>query len=220
MENMIPYLHKRQAMAVAREYGFSKETAGILGQSAQWTDWHRWNKCIPNAATPSTTEYGEPTDPKLASQATSAQLKEYIAQIQHSPSSERLVWLGFAIHLIQDLAVHQGMTNEEHAVRTLSLFFNPDWNLRDYARARKLLRRFMDALHQKIGDEAFDELRQSAGARPLNNSEREKLLGPTDFSLRSAVFGFMQKVFEYIFAKPERRRVRWDLDAVLSEGLR
>ena len=48
------------------------------------------------------------------------QLKR-VADACTKPAEERLYWLGYALHGVQDLAFHQGISNAEHAYRDAKL---------------------------------------------------------------------------------------------------
>ena len=70
-----------------------------------------------------------------------------------------LYWLGYALHGIEDLAVHKGITNGEHA----SAANNPDFEAADVALSYVYARRMLDAVRSALGQDGFDRLRNHDG---------------------------------------------------------
>lgn len=213
---MIPPLHRWVSVRALRAFGFSPRARRLVGETSRWTDWYRWNDHAANAATLHRPD-GTPQDPVAAAALTTSYLRAYLQRLADGPISERFVWLGFALHLVQDLASHQGRTDPEHTFQLFLMLPNPDWSPAAVRRGLDYSRRLLGTLRQRLGP-GFDELRRAAGARRLTSAEAERLLGPKDFSL-PALFETLAAARLYLRTPRAIRRVRWDTEAVLSAGL-
>lgn len=214
---MLPLLHARLTKKLLLKNGFSPEAARIVAETVMWPDWYRWNDLEYHAATPHNIHHA-PTDPALAAENSSRLLRSFIEHIRAAAMSEQLVWLGFALHLVQDLAVHQGRTTLEHSSQALAVFTNPDYNRERYSCASSYSWILLEALPRLIGDTAYKELCQSVQARLLTLDEQSKLLGPRDFSPWT-LWSFFGQGLRYWKNRNPNKRVRWDTEQVLANGL-
>lgn len=214
---MVPFLHRWVSQRVLREAGFSQNVVRIVGETSRWTDWYRWTDNLANASTP-TDRAGRPTmDPTAAAQAGAAILRGYLRAIETSPVNEQYLWLGFALHWVQDLAAHQGRTDPEHTAETLLIIANPDWNPWAVRRGIRYCRKLLAALRDRLGPR-WPDLQRGVNARLLTAEEAEKLLGPKDFSWPH--FWQTLMTFRHYLKTPQtKRHVRWDAERVLAEGL-
>lgn len=215
---MIPFLHRWVSQRVLREAGFAPHVVAIVGETSRWTDWYRWTDTLANAATP-TDSRGQPTmDPKAAAQLSVAIFQDYLRKIETSPLNEQYVWLGFALHWAQDLAAHQGRTDPEHTTETFLLLPNPDWSPRAVRRGLTYCRQLLTAIGDRLGPR-WGKLQAGDNARLLTNDEATKLLGPRDFTWPN--FWHTMLAFRHYFKTPKAtRRIRWDVERILEEGLR
>ncbi len=213
---MIPFLHRWVSQRVLHEAGFAPNVVTIVGETSRWTDWYRWLDNIANAATP-TDAHGTPMDPAAASVACAKTLQGHLRNIETSRLNEQLVWLGFALHLAQDLAAHQGRTDPEHALQVYLILPNPDWRPAAIRRGLRYSRHVVATVRQRLGDR-FGELQAGTGARLLTPKETTTLLGPKDFTWPN--FWQAMSTFRHYFKTPKvKRRIRWDTERVLAEGL-
>lgn len=213
---MIPPLHRWVSQTALRSFGFSKTAVRIIGQTSQWTDWYRWTDNLANASTPND-EAGRPQDSERAATACSALLREYCQRLAASDLNEQFVWLGFALHLAQDLASHQGRTDVEHTVQILWILPNPDWSWRAIRQGQDYSRRVLMAVRDRLGPD-WNALVRADGARLLTVAEAKRLLGPRDISWPS--FWKTMLMFRHYARLPRaQKQIRWDTDTVLANGL-
>lgn len=213
---MIPFLHRWVSQRVLREAGFSLSVVNIVGETSRWTDWYRWCDNIANAATP-TDDQGRPTmDPGAAADACAKRLGSYFENIETGDLNTQLVWLGFALHLAQDLAAHQGRTDPEHTIETFLIIPNPDWNPWAVRRGLEYSRRVLNAVRSRLGSR-FSTLQRGDGARLLTADEARRLLGPRDFTWPN-FWHTMLAFRHYLWTPKEKRRIRWDVERVLGQG--
>lgn len=215
---MLPYFHQSQSKKLLQKHGFSKIATSIVSETSKWPDWFRWNEYAPHAQSPSLPT-GQPIDIEENKNASSSLLREYLDLIRRSDANERLVWLGFALHLVQDLAVHQGRTNDEHAWQILLGLPNPDLNIRGLRQGKVYGARLLEHIERTFSTNEYEKLRTSAGARLLSESEQVALLGPRDFSWGS-IPGFIQIGLRYPFLRSEWKHIRWYTEQVLRDGLK
>ncbi len=209
---MLPWLHKGTTRRLLSQRGFPEAVIRVAEQTAKWPDWYRWQEVIAHSATPIGPN-GEPDNPVEAARACSGLLRNYLGRMREAPAAERLVWFGFALHLVQDLGVHQGRTNQEHSLQALLVFPNPDYSPALLRRASQLTARFLDSLPAPL----LQELRSSDGARLLNDDEARALLGPKDISLTS-LWDFILDGFRYLRSRNPKKRIRWDIHRVVDEA--
>jgi len=215
---MLPYFHQSQSKELLKKHGFSKIATLIVSETSKWPDWFRWNEYAPHAQGPSLPN-GQPIDIEKTKNAASSLLREYLDLISRSEPNERLVWLGFALHLVQDLAVHQGRTNDEHAWQIFLGLPNPDLNLRGLRQGKLYGARLLQHIERAFSKDEYEKLCTSTGAHLLSNPEQTALLGPRDFSWGSMI-GFAKIGLRYPFLRSEWKHIRWDTEQVLRDGLK
>lgn len=215
---MLPYFHQTQTRNLLKKQGFSDIVTSIVSEASKWPDSYRWTNHASHAQSPSGSD-GLPHDIKQAQNDCSGLLREYIETIRNSEPNERLVWLGFALHLVQDLAVHQGRTKNEHAWNALLWFPNPDWSLNGLRQGAKYIQHLIQHIEKTFPTEEYQKLRAGIGVRSLLESERTSLLGPRNYSRRSLI-GFIPVGLRYPFIQDKSKRARWDTEQVLRDGLR
>ncbi|MBI3114921.1 MAG: hypothetical protein HYZ09_00300 [Candidatus Kerfeldbacteria bacterium] len=213
---MLPFLHRWVTQRALRRRGFAPSVVHLVGETSRWTDWYRWSDNIANASTPLGPN-GLPLDPDWAASACSALLRRYLARMEASPLNEQLVWLGFALHLAEDLASHQGRTDIEHTAQVFLIFPNPDWSLAGIRRGLTYGDRVLQAISQRLGAR-FAELQIGSGGRLLTRAEADALLGPRDFTWPN-FWRTMLACRRYLRTPRHLRRVRWDCEQVLRNGL-
>ncbi|MFH0853638.1 MAG: hypothetical protein V1853_04515 [bacterium] len=214
---MLRSLHRSLTKEVLKEFGYSKHTQKIVGETVCWPDWYRWEACAPHAETPHQ-ENGQPLDPAQASLETVKALRTYLNRIETTNPNERLVWLGFALHLVQDIATHEGMTNPEHSMRVFLVWSNPDYSRKSYQGGYRYSRRFMKEIEQRFDPDLLADLKSGKEARLLTQQERKQLLGKPDITI-VFLLDFIRTAFIYLKLKNPKKRVRWDVDNVLRLGL-
>ena len=77
---------------------------------------------------------------------------------------------GTLLHGVEDLAVHKGITNGEHA----STADNPDFQAADVALSYVYARRLLDAVRNALGQDGFDRLRNHDGEGKLGFFEKHR----------------------------------------------
>lgn len=214
---MLPFLHRALTAHVLRQAGFVPTVRRIVAETSTWADWYRWTHHPAQATTPARPD-ALPIDPAAAAQACAEQLRDYLHRIETGFTVERLVWLGLAFHLVQDLAVHQGRTDPEHGLQALLWVVNPDFSPAGIRRGKAYSRRLTEALPRLLGSAASQDLRTNTGVRVLTAAERQTVLGPPDFRWLS-LLDLVPQALRYLKQRNPAKRVRWDSEAVLRRGL-
>lgn len=127
-----------------------------------------------------------------------------------------LYWLGYALHGVEDLAVHKGITNGEHA----SMKDNPDYNAPNVALSYVYARRMLDAVRNALGQQGFDRLRNHRGEGKLSLFEKNQSeIHPKGWDIDDNLSEYKAAGKRYKIIKPPPEPVRWDCDVVLSRVL-
>lgn len=208
---MLRSLHQRATQTVLREFHFSQSASEVIIPSSAWPDRFRWNATAPHTETPLLLCTREGI--QRAQDTCVALLQTYCKDIAGAPLSEAAVWLGFAFHLVQDLAAHEGRTKNEHALQVLLFWQNPDYQPTVYRTALRYTRAFLKFLQCTLPQERWQALRNFV--QPLSQEHRFRLLGRPDFRWTSLLH-FILDGIGYIFDRSPYKRVRWDTDSVLE----
>lgn len=214
---MLPQIHQWLTSRALKRCGFSRSARSIISPASRWPDVYRWDHCPSQAATPSD-KHGVPIEPEQAAQDCSNQLRDYLKRTQTSPLAEGFVWLGFALHLVQDLAVHQGRTYPDHSTGLFFPWANPDINPFNHWRSWRYSLRLLNNLKSRFEVTDWDNFTSGQGARLLTKAEREQLLGKPDLTPFSLI-RFVRSGWLYLRLKHPRKQVRWDTKQVLQNGL-
>ncbi len=212
---MLPFFHRHVTKDALASAGATPKVQGIVGETSRWPDWYCWRVRTPHAQTPSDSQ-GRPVRPDNAARDSSALLAQHLQRVASlTPTS--YVWLGFAFHLVQDLAAHLGRTNEEHAFDILLPWLNPDYAPASIRRGRAYSAQLIQALQTRIGSEQLSALLTNPGARLADSAERSNLLGQRDFRWRE-IGSLMPSAFRYYRLPDTHKRVRWNPDQVLADA--
>ncbi|MFA5107257.1 MAG: hypothetical protein WC497_02935 [Patescibacteria group bacterium] len=214
---MLGFLHKKTTRRILGEFGFSESAQTLVVSSCVWPDAVRYFDDRYHAQTPLRSD-GRPQPADEAALRFSLLLSVLINKIQSDEPAERLVWLGCCLHLVQDLAVHQGNTGPEHFWQLFWLWKFPDIAPADVRRARDFSRQFLSAIRMKFGEAFWHDLKTTPIPALTPNQLRQRLLGKSDFSWRS-VFQFVRSVWQYLWWPRSAKRTRWDIAAVLRQAL-
>jgi hypothetical protein len=134
--------------------------------------------------------------------------------------------LGYALHSIQDLATHKGITNAQHSyVSKLSRKNDPDHDEENRNKAKEYSRRYVDLLRNKYG-KPFEKLLGYQGRTlpwdRLLPPEKSRLLGKEGWDLTPGAF------IEYSSLGDKYRKIRnqypiestlWKADEVFEQLL-
>lgn len=213
---MLPTLHRIVSRIVLKRHGYSTNVQGVVGQTSQWPDWYRWKSYAEHASTPHD-DHAMPMNPHFASQKYSETLKGLLDRIVLSKPHERYVWLGFALHCVQDLATHKGMTNAEHLYRGLRFWENPDYLPSTIRAGTVYSRRLLAAVERRLGPSMFESFRRGDEARKLSKDEVQVLLGKKDISFPRPSH-VVRTVWTFLRADHAARIIRWDCERVVSES--
>lgn len=117
--------HFEYTFTAMRAAGFSEEQSRLAATATQDVDDFEWYQAAAHAQVPNyklgALFLKPPAEARTAFVRWSqCQLKRF-ADSCGKPAEERLYWLGYALHGVQDLVFHQGMTNAEHAYRDHAL---------------------------------------------------------------------------------------------------
>jgi hypothetical protein len=172
--------HWEVTAKAAEEMGFSSPGANVLCDAAQDPDFYDFGTIAAHAQTPDEADLKGTVGNKRAAIIDKA-IDDYVgwvdAQFQRCKSAleqgnERLslYWLGYALHGVEDLAVHKGITNGEHAASEVS----PDFQAADVALSGVYARRMLDAVRNALGQKGFDRLRNHDGEGRLGFREKHR----------------------------------------------
>ena len=165
---------------VIEEMGFSAPGSNVLCDAAQDPDFYDFGTVAAHAQTPDEADLCGPDSVKRTAIIDKA-IDDYVAwvdaQFQRCTSALEqgdarlsLYWLGYALHGVEDLAVHKGITNGEHASTT----DNPDFQAADVALSYVYARRMLDAVRNALGQDGFDRLRNHDGEGKLGFFEKHR----------------------------------------------
>jgi pimeloyl-ACP methyl ester carboxylesterase len=208
---------------VIEEMGFSSPGSNILCDASQDPDFYNFGTVAAHAQTPDEADRCGPDQAKRTAIIDKA-IRDYVAWVEARFQQCRsaldqdnarlsLYWLGYALHGVEDLAVHKGITNGEHASTSES----PDFQAADVALSSVYARRMLDAVRNALGQDNFDRLRNHDGEGKLSFSEKHRKdihPGGWDIDNRSGEYRAAGKKYKTIDPAPDP--VRWDREFVLS----
>jgi Clostripain family len=208
---------------VLEEMGFSAPGSDVLCDAAQDPDFYEFGTVAAHAQTPDEADLcGADSEKRTAiiNQAVEdyigwveAQFQRCADALEQGNTRLALYWLGYALHAVEDLAVHKGITNGEHA----STADNPDFQAADVALSYVYARRMLDAVRNAVGQKASDRLRNHAGDGKLGFFEKHRKgihPGGWDIDTRSGEYKAAGRRYKTITPAPVP--VRWDREVVLS----
>lgn len=211
---------------VTEEMGFSAPAGNVLCDAAQDPDFYDFGTVAAHAQTPDEADLCEAGSIKRAAiieraiddyvQWVYGRFGRCIAALDKGNRRLSLYWLGYALHAVEDLAVHRGITNGEHACTE----DNPDFQAADVALSYVYARRMLDAVRNALGQDGFDRLRNHSGDGKLSFKEKHRKgihPGGWDIDNRSGEYKAAGKRYGTI--KPAPVPVRWDREVVLSRVL-
>lgn len=208
---------------VIEEMGFSAPGGNVLCDAAQDPDFYDFGTVAAHAQTPDEADLCGQDSAKRTAIIDKA-VNDYVgwvdAQFQRCTSALQkgkvrlsLYWLGYALHGVEDLAVHKGITNGEHASTTN----NPDYQAADVALSYVYARRMLDAVRSALGQDGFDRLRNHDGDGRLNFIEKHrKGIHPEGWDIDNHFSEYEAAGKRYKTIKPVPEPVRWDREFVLS----
>jgi hypothetical protein len=208
---------------VIEEMGFSSPASNILCDAAQDPDFYDFGTVAAHAQTPDEADQCGP-DAAKRNAIINLATRDYVAwvetQIQKCRSALdqgevrfSLYWLGYALHGVEDLAVHKGITNGEHA----SMMDNPDYQATDVALSSVYARRMLDAVRNGLGHDNFNRLRNHDGEGKLSFLEKHrKNIHPGGWDIDSRISEYKSAGKKYKTIRPKPEPVRWDRENVLS----
>jgi pimeloyl-ACP methyl ester carboxylesterase len=211
---------------VIEELGFSAPGSNILCDAAQDPDFYDFGTVAAHAQTPDEADLCGPDNTKRTAIINKA-IDNYVGwiddQFQRCKSAlekgkDRLAlyWLGYVLHAVEDLAVHKGITNGEHA----SMTANPDFQAEDVALSYVYARRMLDAVRNALGQDGFDRLRNHDGEGKLSFFEKhQKEIHPGGWDLDNHMIEYEAAGKKYTTIKPKPEPIRWDREFVLSRVL-
>lgn len=213
---MIPPLHRLTTRRALRAVGVAPAVVRIVSMVSPWPDWYRWLDSPAHAQTASD-EQGCPVDSAVSLATSAALLRSYCNRIASSDKPSALVWLGFAFHLVQDLASHAGRTHEEHAFDFFRPWRNPDLAPTTVRLGLAHSLRLLANLRQSLGRQPFAELLSADGTKQLSPREVMALLGNRDFRFMS-LCSFPAASLRYLQLRDPNKRVRWDPETFFQQA--
>ncbi|OPY79100.1 MAG: Clostripain family protein [Syntrophorhabdus sp. PtaU1.Bin058] len=208
---------------VAGEMGFSSPACDILCDAAQDPDFYDFGTVAAHAQTPDEADLCG-SDSARRAEIIDRAITDYVSWIgglfqrfvralKNGDVRTALYWLGYLLHSVEDLAVHKGITNGEHA----STKDNPDYKPGDVALSYVYARRALEAVRNGVGQEGFDSLRNHDGEGRLGFFEkRDNDIHPGGWDIDNEFSGYSAAGKKYKTINPPPEPVRWDREFVLS----
>jgi pimeloyl-ACP methyl ester carboxylesterase len=218
--------HWEVTAKVVEEFGFSAPASDVVCDAAQDPDFYDFATVAAHAQTPDEADLSKGDTGKrraIIETATADYVKWMNEKLELCISAlkdgnERLsiYWLGYALHGIEDLAVHKGITNGEHA----SAKDNPDLNADDVALSYVYSRRMLDAVRNALGQDGFDRLRNYDGDGKLSFWEKhDKNVHPSGWDIDNHFTEYSSAGDRYKKIRPRPEPVRWEREVVLAQVL-
>jgi pimeloyl-ACP methyl ester carboxylesterase len=204
--------------------GFSSPGTNILCDAAQDPDFYDFGTIAAHAQTPDAADLCGPDSTKRTAiinkavedyvQWVDARFQQCWAALEKENPRLSIYWLGYMLHSIEDLAVHIGITNGEHA----STSDNPDFKSADVALSYVYARRALDVVRNALGQDGFDLLRNHDGDGKLGFFEKHrKEIHPKGWDIDDCLADYYAAGKRYKTIKPAPAPVRWDREVVLSQ---
>ncbi len=207
-----------------KSHGFSDDAAHVAADASQDPDFYEFETAAAHAQTENFK--GSATD-QIRNKAIATYLRligDHTGKIVAlTPRKKKcgLFYLGYTLHSIQDLAVHEGITNEQHAYLSYVKKRSPDEDDRCIAKAEKFSDAFLSFFKKKY-PRCFETLLSYDNDRwqiydKLSMVEKKKLLGSGwDMTPESLVeYRASWKRFD-----PKRQSIKetkWPSDKVFSD---
>ena len=218
--------HWEVTAKVAEEMGFSAPGSNILCDASQDPDFYDFGTVAAHAQTPDEVDLcGSDTAGRTAIidkaidnyvEWVNDRVQRCTSALEKNNARLSLYWLGYALHGVEDLAVHRGITNGEHA----STSDNPDYHAEDIALSYVYARRTLDAVRNALGQDGFDSLRNHSGEGKLGFLEKHrKEIHPGGWDIDNCISEYNAAGKNYKTIKPKPEHVRWDREFVLSRVL-
>ncbi|MHB8772756.1 MAG: clostripain-related cysteine peptidase [Syntrophales bacterium] len=218
--------HWEVTAKVVEEMGFSAPAAELICAAAQDPDFYDFCTVAAHAQTPDSADRFRSSGAKrtaIIAEAVDAHVAWVDAQFRRCASAleqddlrAALYWLGYGLHGVEDLAVHAGITNGEHA----SAAARPDHEAADIALSSVYARRLLDAVRSGLGQEGFDRLRNHSGDGRFGFSEkRQRGIHLRGWDLDDGIGDYSAAGKRYAARKPKPEPVRWDREVVLARVL-
>jgi hypothetical protein len=210
----------------AEKMGFSAAGINILCDASQDPDFYDFGTVAAHAQTPDEADLCG-TDSTRRAKIISDAVNEYVKWMdgRFTKCKDALItgntrlslyWLGYTFHGVEDLAVHQGITNGEHAAALES----PDVQAENVALSYVYARRLLDAVRNSLGQEGFDRLRNYSGEGKLGFFEKhDKDIHPKGWDIDNNINDYKDAGKKYKKIRPAPEPVRWDREFVLSQVL-
>lgn len=213
----------------AEEMGFSSDAVNILRDASQDPDFYQFGYPEAHAQTPD--EVGFLDSPAQREQGREAAETRYVEWVKsriawqreallRGATREALFWLGYALHGVQDLASHGGITNGEHAGMSNS----PDEDPGLVQLAVSFTLEFLRWTKTWLGREAFDLLRNYRGEGHLSKEEKGVLLHAKD--PRLGAWDLDEGLSDYLFHAAETWKekhgvsIQWNREVVFRRMLK
>ncbi len=204
---------------IARELKFSPEAIDILCDAAQDPDFYEFSVPAAHAQTPDCI-YDVSGDRAAAIESAIAAYGEWVAAnfrkcvLALAAKNTRLAlyWLGYMLHGIEDLAVHMGITNGEHAARKIS----PDHVRANIKFAFEYARQAMGAVRSALGESEFSLLQEHRGDKGYDKPEKLAAIHPKGWDIEDTFGEYRIAGEKYQKMSPKPEPVLWDRERVLA----
>jgi pimeloyl-ACP methyl ester carboxylesterase len=218
--------HWEVTAKVIEEMGFSAPASNVLCDAAQDPDFYDFATPAAHAQTPDQADQsrGEAADRATVIEKAvedyvnwvNERFRQCMTALENRDERMSLYWLGYALHGIEDLAVHKGITNGEHA----SAKDNPDFHPSDVALSYVYARRMLDAIRNGLGQDGFDRLRNYDGEGKLSYWEKHSEdVHPAGWDIDDHFREYEAAGERYSDIRPKPEPVRWDREVVLARVL-
>lgn len=171
--------HWEVTTKVIEEMGFPTHGKNIICDASQDPDFYDFGTVAAHAQTSDDADLCGPDRIKRTAiidnaindyvEWVAAKFERCVFELENGNVRFSLYWLGYILHGVEDLAVHKGITNGEHA----SMRDNPDYNDADVKLTYVYAQHVLGAVQSALGQQRFDNLRNYNGEGKLSLFEKK-----------------------------------------------
>jgi len=220
--------HLEITTEVLKDFGFHENAIDIVGDASQDPDFYDWSLPCAHAQTKND-EVGRTIESREEAERNYLnwikRLTERIVKITHQDKRSGLFFMGYALHGIQDLATHKGITNAQHAF--LSKLFgrkdDPDHIEGNRIKAKEYTKKYIEFLKKRYHKTYKKLISYKGRLLPwdrLMPFEKNGLLDKEGWDLTPQAFidySALSKKYEMIKKEYPIEKTIWETEQVFKE---
>lgn len=193
--------HFELSKSSAKDAGFSAKASALLADASRDADFLEWTNPAAHAQTPNDANamlVGDPKTNKAAFQKWVADKHaRAVRACQDGDYSKALYLVGYALHGVQDLAFHEGMSNAEHSHADNIQNRNIDSQERydsKFALAKRLSDVLLVRFKRSIKPDCWSKLLSGEGVQSLGRLDRPKAVGVNGYDFTRKTYREYQEL--------------------------